>query len=227
MTEEPTDHAQEIFDNLCAPFPTENIEWRIGSTTKDKTKGMALAYINARSVMDRLDTVCGPGNWQCRYPHANGKTVCEIGIRIRREDGHEWIWKSDGAGDTDFGAAKGALSDAFKRAAVRWGVGRYLYDIDAPWVALEREGRAIPDAEKKKLDEMHDRVAAKYGWGHRQGVVAYKLLLSVVRDCLTQPSDIPPFLAKYSGMIAPLPVAMRKHLQQELDRIGGNNQEAA
>lgn len=226
--EETKDHAQEIFDHLCAPFPTEMIEWRIGSTTKDKAKGMALAYINARSVMDRLDSVCGPGNWQDRYPHANGKTVCEIGIRVRRDDGsHEWVWKSDGAGDTDFEAEKGALSDAFKRAAVRWGIGRYLYDLDAPWVALEREGRAIPDAEKKKLNEIHDRAASKYGWGHRQGVVAYKLLLSVVREHLTQPSEVPGFLKKYSGMIAPLPVAMRRHLQQELDRIGGTQSEAA
>lgn len=222
------DNAQEIFDGLCAPFPTENIEWRIGSTTKDKSKGMALAYINARSVMDRLDAICGPGNWQDRYPHANGKTVCDIGIRVLRDDGSsEWVWKSDGAGDTDFEAAKGALSDAFKRAAVRWGIGRYLYDLDAPWVELEREGKSIPASEKKKLDDLHSKQASRYGWGHRQGVVAYKLLLSVIKDALTQPSDIPKFLAKYSGMIAPLPVAMRTHLQQELDRIGGTQHSEA
>lgn len=228
MTEEQTNHAQEIFDGLSAPFPTEVIEWRIGSTTKDKTKGMALAYINARAVMDRLDSVCGPGGWQDRYPHANGKTVCEIGVRIRHDDGsYEWLWKSDGAGDTDFEAEKGALSDAFKRAAVRWGIGRYLYDLDAPWVALEKEGRSIPDAEKKKLNNIHDVAASKYGWGHRQGVVAYKLMLSVIKECVTQPSQVHDFLAKYSGMIAPLPVAMRNHLQRELDRIGGTNLEAA
>jgi hypothetical protein len=220
------DNAQEIFDALCAPFPTETIEWRIGSVTKDKSKGMALAYINARAVMDRLDAICGPGNWQDRYPHANTKTICEIGIKIHSDDGKsEWVWKSDGAGDTDFEAEKGAMSDAFKRAAVRWGIGRYLYELSAPWVSLENEGRKIPDTERKKLDEMHEKAASKYGWGHRQGVVAYKLLLSVVKETITQPSQVPPFLAKYSGMIAPLPVAMRRHLQQELDRIGGNQDE--
>lgn len=217
------DNAQDIFDQLAAPFPTEMIEWRIGSRNKEKTKGIALAYINARAVMDRLDSVVGPGNWQDRYPHANTKTVCEIGIRI----GDEWIWKSDGAGDTDFEAEKGALSDAFKRAAVRWGIGRYLYDLSAPWVPLEREGRAIPEAEMKKLDEMHDKAAERYGWGHRQGVVAYKLLLSVIRATITQPSQVPEFLSKNAGLIAPLPVSMRKHLQQELDRIGAPQQEAA
>jgi hypothetical protein len=124
---------------LTAPFPPERVSWRVGSTSADKKRGMALAYIDARDVMERLDEVCGPENWQSRYPHATGKTVCEIGIKI----GDEWIWKADGAGDTDFEAEKGALSDAFKRAAVRWGIGRYLYDLDAPWVDIEPAGRSF------------------------------------------------------------------------------------
>ena len=122
---------------LTAPFPPERISWRVGSTTADKKRGMALAYIDARDVMERLDSVCGPENWQSRYPHAEGKTVCELGIKI----GDEWIWKADGAGDTDFEAEKGALSDAFKRAAVRWGIGRYLYALDAPWVDIAPAGK--------------------------------------------------------------------------------------
>ena len=124
---------------LRAPFAPERVSWRVGSTNKDKTKGMALAYIDARDVQDRLDEVCGPGNWQCRYSHATDrKTVCEIGVCL---DG-QWVWKADGAGDTDVEAEKGALSDAFKRAAVRWGIGRYLYDLDSPWVDLEERGRS-------------------------------------------------------------------------------------
>lgn len=123
----------DIFDQLKAEFPREAISWRAQTVTKDGTKAMALAYIDARDVMQRLDDVVGPDGWQCRYPHANGKTVCEIGIRVREE----WIWKADGAGDTDIEAEKGALSDAFKRAAVRWGIGRYLYDFASPWVPCE------------------------------------------------------------------------------------------
>lgn len=137
------------FKALAAPFQPDRISWRVGSTTGDKTRGMALAYIDARDVMERLDTICGPGGWQCRYPYANGKTCCEIGIKI----GDEWVWKSDGAGDTDFEGEKGAFSDAFKRAAVRWGIGRYLYDVDAPWVAVEPAGKSfkIKDGEYAKL----------------------------------------------------------------------------
>ncbi|HEX6978283.1 MAG TPA: Rad52/Rad22 family DNA repair protein [Alphaproteobacteria bacterium] len=140
---------------LTAPFPADRVSWRVGSTTADRKRGMALAYIDARDVMDRLDEVCGPENWQCRYPHANGKTVCELGIRI----GDEWIWKADGAGDTDFEAEKGALSDAFKRAAVRWGIGRYLYDLEAPWVDIEASGRSVRIAahETAKLQDLLTR----------------------------------------------------------------------
>lgn len=110
---------------------------------------MALAFIDARDVMERLDSVVGCAGWQCSYPHANGKTVCRIEIKI---DG-EWIGKEDGAGDTDVEAEKGALSDAFKRAAVRWGIGRYLYDMPSPWVEIEPIGRSyrIKDSEQPKL----------------------------------------------------------------------------
>lgn len=134
------------FEKLRAPFPPERISWRVGSTTQDKKKGMALAYIDARDVMQRLDQVCGPAGWQNSYPHANGKTVCRIEINV---DG-QWIGKEDGAGDSDVEAEKGALSDAFKRAAVRWGIGQYLYDVDSPWVEIEPMGRSFKIAESAK-----------------------------------------------------------------------------
>jgi hypothetical protein len=134
---------------LRAPFPADRVSWRIGSKNKENTKGLALAYIDSRDVQDRLDDVMGAENWQNRFPHANGKTVCEIGLRL----GGEWIWKSDGAGDTDVEAEKGALSDAFKRAAVKWGVGRYLYDVDPPWVEIEPMGKSykIKEHEYRRL----------------------------------------------------------------------------
>lgn len=160
----------EIFQKLAEPFPVDEIEWRVGATTKDKSKGIALAYIDARAVMDRLDKVVGPNNWQCRYPHANGKTCCEIGIRaatttkllvqpepLEQVEWGDWVWKSDGAGDTDYEGAKGAFSDAFKRAAVRWGIGRYLYELDAPWVKIEPAGKTY-----KIADEAIKQLRQKY-----------------------------------------------------------------
>lgn len=130
-------------------FDPKLVSWRVGATNADKSKGLALAYIDARDVQDRLDEVCGPENWQNRYSLQDKTTICEIGIKI----GDEWIWKSDGAGATDVEAEKGQLSDAFKRCAVKWGVGRYLYDVSSPWVELEAAGRSfkIKPSEMPKL----------------------------------------------------------------------------
>lgn len=137
------------FNALKAPFDPSLISWRVGATDKKKqerekndrnakpTCGIALAYIDARDVMDRFDEVCGVGGWQIKYSHANGKTIADIGVKV----GDEWIWKANGAGDTQVEAEKGAISDAMKRAAVVWGVGRYLYDVDYVWADLDNWGR--------------------------------------------------------------------------------------
>jgi hypothetical protein len=168
--------------DLFEPFSPDRISWRVGSTNKDKTKGMALAYIDARDVMDRLDSVCGVGGWQNTYPHANGKTVCAIGIKI---DG-EWVWKSNGAGDTDVEAEKGALSDAFKRSAVLWGVGRYLYDLPSPWIEIEPFGRSykIKDSERGKLE----RILPKAAIGSTQSTISdeYKMAVAAMQKLETR-----------------------------------------
>lgn len=137
----------DMWERLAAAFAPEVVSWRVGSVNKQSKRGLALAYIDARDVMDRLDVVCGPEGWQNRYPHAGTKTVCEIGIKV----GAEWVWKSNGAGDSDIEAEKGALSDAFKRAAVQWGIGRYLYSLASPWVALDENCKHILDSELPRL----------------------------------------------------------------------------
>jgi hypothetical protein len=128
--------------DLSDPFPREAIHWRAQTITRNGDKALALAYLDARDVMDRLDEVCGPENWQSRYVEtAKGRVLCEIGIRV----GDEWVWKSDGAGDTAVEGEKGGISDALKRAAVQWGIGRYLYRLDAVWApceTYERNGKA-------------------------------------------------------------------------------------
>jgi len=154
----------DFFDRLAAPFPADAISWRIGSTTQDKTKGMALAYLDARDVMDRLDLVCGPAGWERRHPHVGGTTTCEIAIWVPILE--RWVVKSDGAGDTQVEAEKGSLSDAFKRAAVNWGIGRYLYSLPSPWVELEGAGRGqkIKASEFGKLRHIlnsHTGISAK------------------------------------------------------------------
>lgn len=123
-----------MFDQLSAPFPPSAIHWRAQNLSKEGDRALALAYLDARDVMDRLDQVCGPAGWQDSYSETpRGRVVCTLSIL---SDG-AWIAKSDGAGDTAVEGEKGGISDAFKRAAVKWGIGRYLYDLGNVWAPCE------------------------------------------------------------------------------------------
>ena len=102
---------------LKKPFALSRVKPRKGHG------GGTLHYIDARDVMFRLDEVVGPLNWQDSYKEVMGRIVCTLSIRF----GNEWISKEDGAGDTKIEGDKGGISDAFKRSAVKWGCGRYLY----------------------------------------------------------------------------------------------------
>jgi hypothetical protein len=219
--------AHDLFAALCEPFPSEAIEWRVGSTNKDKTKCLPLCYIDARTAMDRLDGVCGPDGWQNNYTSGvNGSIVCNIGIRM--PDG-SWVWKADGAGATDVEGEKGALSDAFKRAAVRHGVGRYLYDIKAAWVEIEAYGKSwrITDTARKRLVAFYEDYGANAGIGSRAGSQVYRLLVKAIKEFVTDPASAQEFKDKNKAEIALLPVAMRKNLFEGLDRIGATAAEAA
>ena len=85
-----------IYEQLAAPFA--QIHWRAQTLNRDGTSALALAYIDARDVMDRLDSVVGSANWRDSYVEtAKGRLICNLELRI--DD--EWVGKSDGAGDTD------------------------------------------------------------------------------------------------------------------------------
>jgi Rad52/22 family double-strand break repair protein len=90
-----------------------------------------LDYVDARYVMDRLDAEVGPANWQDGFrPAEGGGIVGRIGIYCDMGDGAmgQWVWKEDVGTESTIEAEKGAHSDAFKRAAVKWGIARDLYD---------------------------------------------------------------------------------------------------
>ena len=142
---------KELIDALKEPFPPAAVSWRVGATSKDKTKAIALAYIDARDVMKRLDDVMGL-DWQCRYPFEG---CCEIGLKINGE----WLWRSNGAGQTDIEGEKGQYSDAFKRAAVLWGIGRYLYYLPNTWVEIDqfKQLKTIPNLPAWALPKPKDK----------------------------------------------------------------------
>lgn len=129
---------------LSKPFGVADLEYRIGTLNKAGTSGMALTYVTNRAIMDRLDSVVGPERWQNTFeasPLGNG-LLCGIGVEVSTGN---WVWKYDGAQETKTEAVKGGLSGAMKRAAVQWGIGRYLYSLPATWVDL-REGRRPANA---------------------------------------------------------------------------------
>lgn len=127
------------WQRLTDPFDPKDIEWKPGATTRDKSKGLAMAYITARAVQERLDEVFGPGNWKNEFrPGPEGGVLCRI--YFKNDDG-EWVWREDGADNTDVEAVKGGLSNAMKRAGAALGIGRYLYDLPAQWVPLNERGR--------------------------------------------------------------------------------------
>ena len=121
---------------LSKQFPNNEVSWRAGRVFQSKKDGrwyaLALAYLSVRQVQDRLSEVMGH-NWQNNHIVYGGKTVCSLGLKL---DG-EWVWRSDGAGDTNYEADKGAMSDSLKRAGVAWGIGRYLYDLKNTYVPCE------------------------------------------------------------------------------------------
>lgn len=168
-------NAREIQNALVQPFAPEDLEWRLQTTNKEKTRGLAVPYVTNRAIQNRLDDVVGPDHWYNEYKPWHRFTtkvrsdrnpsefeekeiISQLcGIAIYFEDRKEWIIKWDGAEDTDIEQVKGGLSDSMKRAAVQWGIGRILYSMDSVWVDVEQRGRTvfIKDSERSKLDNAY------------------------------------------------------------------------
>lgn len=120
-----------LAEKLKYPIP---YRWKIQNFNKAGDKGQCVAYIDARDVMDLLDRAIGIENWRDNYRRdQSGRLVCCLELRIDKE----WIGKEDVGTAADFESEKSEFSDAFKRAAVKWGIGRFLYDLDIKWVDVK------------------------------------------------------------------------------------------
>lgn len=108
------------FRNLNA----DEIEIRVTDTATKGTCSLLL-YQNARVAMNILDETVGKFGWSNRYQEIKGNLYCSIGIYDKNIG--DWVWKEDTGIESSFDATKGEASDAFKRSAVKWGIGRELY----------------------------------------------------------------------------------------------------
>jgi hypothetical protein len=222
------DDVTDILTRLAAPFPPDRISWRVGPMTADKSKGQALCYIDARDVMARLDEVFGD-QWQCEnVPMHNGTTCCRIGLPVGPSG--EVRWRTDGAGATGNVddekqremAEKGGYSDAFKRAAVQWGVGRYLYDIDCPWVELDDRKRIKPH-EQARLKTILGNVRPANTpppLPKKDARAIYSALSLGLKQCGCV-EDLAAFWKLKQAEIAALPDDWRQNLTTEKDDLKG------
>jgi hypothetical protein len=124
--------AKTLMAALAAVFAPSEVKFKPGVISGNRA--LALPYVDCRVIRDRLDDVLGIDGWQDQYtPLPDGGVVCELRCRI----GGKWIIKTDVGGPSeqpDGGdRLKAAFSDALKRAAVKYGIGRYLYRPPSAW----------------------------------------------------------------------------------------------
>jgi hypothetical protein len=120
-----------LFAALAAPFDPSEIKLR-------SQAGRQLPYVTARTIMNRFDQVLGPENWWDDFVPNEHSVICRLTIRL--PDGSA-LTKCDAGGyagladpgDDD----KSGFADAFKRTAVKFGVGRYLYRDGVPKFARD------------------------------------------------------------------------------------------
>jgi hypothetical protein len=148
--------AEEVLTRLRAPFPPEEVHLK-PLNVKDK-RALALPYIDARTVMDRLDDVLGLAGWQDAYEFLpDGSTLCKLSIRVNGE----WITREDVGSESeqpDEGdRRKAAVSDAIKRAAVKFGVGRYLYSLPKQWLDYDPATKRITGTYRFRPEDLPAR----------------------------------------------------------------------
>lgn len=107
---------------------SKEIPWKYKPQSVKYGKATMVSYVDARDVQDLFDEVLGPSNWKVEYSVINNQMFAYISIRVKHEDGTvEWVTKSDGGTESNMEQEKGLISDCFKRAAVVWSAGRFLY----------------------------------------------------------------------------------------------------
>jgi hypothetical protein len=124
--------ATSITGALSAPFDVKEVKFKPQSVKGNRA--LALAYIDCRVIQDRLDDVLGVENWMDEYEIlTDGSVMCRLKLKLNGE----WVTKVDVGSPSeqpDQGdRLKAAFSDALKRAAVKFGIGRYLYRLPAVW----------------------------------------------------------------------------------------------
>ena len=111
-------------------------KWRVQRGFKDNSNRewvSMIPYVDARDVQEHLDTILGPENWQDEYYPVKNTLMCKIGVLIN----NQWHWKSGAGTESQYEKQKGEASDAFKRAALKWGVNRDAYNVGEIYIGAK------------------------------------------------------------------------------------------
>jgi hypothetical protein len=157
---------------------------------------MMLDYVDARYVMDKLDRL-GPENWQDQFvDRTDGSVRCGIGIHV----GDEWVWKWDVGTVSDIEPEKGAYSEAFKRAGVKWGIARDLYGHKAgtsrPPAQRPREEPAAARARAARLPQPAQADPADPTWTIEQDEAFDRLVAGNTQQMRPAPQRAPQTLTE-------------------------------
>lgn len=149
----------DLWARLSAPLPASAISWRQDGRPVERDGryyARFVCYVDANTVRERLDAML-PGEWDLTLellpvvPGDEGEAAYSFKARLQilgtiRED--------VGTG-RDY---KSAATDAFKRAAVRFGIAHELYAYEQNWVQVDGEGRYA-----RPLEEPADAYARRRG----------------------------------------------------------------
>ena len=138
---------------LAAPLEPSAVEWRYQSATKDGQKIIVVPYVTNREIMRRLDEAFGIFGWKSSFKEVEGGFLCTLSAL---DDKGVWVSKEDGAPRTDIEPIKGGVSNAMKRTAVQFGIGRNLYDF--PKVFIESSDKFLPGWAMPLLDKMVEKI---------------------------------------------------------------------
>lgn len=171
-------------------------QWRIQSFSKNKPQATVIPYIDARDAMRLLDDVVGQENWQDQYTVINGQMFAGVGIYVNGQ----WVWKWDTGTESQTEKEKGIVSDSFKRACVKWGIGRFLYDIDIQYIDTNEKKTENPRNYPYPVDKNGKRI-----WD----------LTEHMNTMLTQK----PAKAKTTIVVEYAPESLQKEIQEVWDAL--------
>jgi hypothetical protein len=147
-----TNLTQEDLKVLKAPFAKDNLGVKVQSFSKDRTRAMLVLYLQHTDVMNKLEEVDPAWTSEVLGEERHGET-CYVRTRLTLKGVAR---ENVGEG----GDPKSAYSDALKRAAMLFGVGRYLYDSVTVWTEYnDQRDRfrqwTVADYEKASRGQAH------------------------------------------------------------------------